>query len=111
MFSASDPRRSARPMGADDAVVHSIEEIETHLRRGIMPVTDNEDALIRLGFQRAYPQIRSGYEAGVWERSIDLDLRSRQGLFVMARQRAMLQAQSAGAADTNRARRTVLGAR
>ncbi len=94
-----------------DAVVHSIEEIETHLRRGIMPVTDNEDALIRLGFQRAYPQIRSGYEAVVWERSIDLDRRSRHGFLVMARQRAMLRGQSAGAGDTNHARSTVPAAR
>ena len=72
-------------------VVHTAEAIRTLLRRGLTPVTDNRDALIELGFERAYPQIKRGYEALFWERSVELDSRSRDGYRILARERAILQ--------------------
>ncbi|HMD02102.1 MAG TPA: hypothetical protein VKG44_03955 [Candidatus Baltobacteraceae bacterium] len=71
------------------AVAHSAEAIEALLRRGLSPVTDNRDALLVLGFWRAYPQIRVGYDSTVWERSIDLPRRP-DGQRALARERAYL---------------------
>jgi hypothetical protein len=69
--------------------VHSAAAIVNLLRRGLTPITDNESALVELGFARAYPQVRRGYEATVWERSIDHGRRP-DGYRVLARQRAFL---------------------
>ena len=70
--------------------VHSIEEIEAMLRRGLSPVTDNREALHTLGFDRAYPQAHHGHEATVWERSVDSG-RSSYGRRTLARERAYLK--------------------
>jgi len=80
------------------AIVHTTEAIQTLLRHGLTPVTDNHDALVELGFERAYPQIRRGYEATIWERSIDFGKRSRDGNRVLARQRAILEQNAVAAA-------------
>jgi len=80
------------------AIVHTTEAIQTLLRRGLTPVTDNRDALLELGFERAYPQIKRGYEATLWERSIDLEHRSRDGYRLLARQRAILDVVTAARA-------------
>jgi hypothetical protein len=72
------------------AIVHTTEAIQTLLRRGLTPVTDNRDALLELGFERAYPQVKRGYEASLWERSIELEHRSRGGYRILARERAIL---------------------
>jgi hypothetical protein len=71
-------------------IVHSAAAIQDLLRRGLTPTTDNRDALIDLGFQRAYPQYAAGYEATIWERSIVLEVRARNGDRMLARQRAFL---------------------
>lgn len=73
------------------AIVHSTADIETLLRRGLTPITDNRTALLELGFQRAYPQIVRGYEATIWERGIDAASRSRDGHRMLVRQRALLE--------------------
>jgi hypothetical protein len=70
-------------------VVHLTEEVAMLLRRGLSPITDNRNALLALGFARAYPQVRSGYEATIWERSIEHGRRP-DGQLVLARQRAFL---------------------
>ena len=70
--------------------VHSLEEIEAMLRRGLCPVTDNREALHTLGFDRAYPQARHGHDATVWERSVDSG-RSTHGRRALARERAYLK--------------------
>lgn len=69
-------------------VVHTKTAITDALRRGLSPFTDNEDALIELGFIRAYPQVRAGYDAMIWERTIDYS--SANGMRKLARQRAIL---------------------
>jgi hypothetical protein len=74
------------------AIVHTTEAIQTLLRHGLTPVTDNRSALLELGFERSYPQIERGYEATLWERSIELAVRSRDGYKRFARQRAILDA-------------------
>jgi hypothetical protein len=94
------------------ATVHTIDAIQTLLRRGLMPVTDNRDALLELGFERTYPQVASGYEATLWERSIELDQRSRGGYRMLARQRAVLElATRPGAAEGGRRERGPLASR
>ncbi|MDB5094697.1 MAG: hypothetical protein JWO85_2798 [Candidatus Eremiobacteraeota bacterium] len=70
-------------------VAHLPEELLALLRRGMNPVTDNRNALLALGFERAYPQVPTGYEATIWERSIDHHRRP-DGLRVLARERAFL---------------------
>ena len=72
--------------------VHSLEDIAAMLRRGLAPITDNRDALIALGFERAYPQVTSGYDAGIWERAMELPHRSRDGARMLVRERAFLEA-------------------
>lgn len=75
------------------ALAHSKDDIERLLEHGSAPITDNETALVELGFTRAYPQVQEGYEAMVWERSVDHGCReTHRGLRrVMARQRAYLK--------------------
>jgi hypothetical protein len=72
-------------------IVHSAAAIQDMLRRGFTPTTDNRDALIGLGFERAYPQFLRGYESTIWERSIVLDRRAHDGSRMLARQRAFLR--------------------
>jgi hypothetical protein len=52
-------------------IVHSTEAILELLRRGLAPLTDNRDAVVVLGFDRAYPQIRAGYKSMIWERVVE----------------------------------------
>jgi hypothetical protein len=70
-------------------IVHVAEELVAQLRRGMSPVTDNRDVLLALGFERAYPQVRHGYDSTIWERSIEHHRRP-DGLRVLARERAYL---------------------
>jgi len=70
-------------------VAHLPEDLAALLRRGLSPVTDNRNALLALGFERAYPQIPKGYESTIWERSIEHHHRP-DGLRVLARERAYL---------------------
>jgi hypothetical protein len=71
------------------STVHSPAAIADLLRRGLTPITDNKSALVELGFARAYPHVRVGYEATVWERSVEQG-RLPNGYRVLARQRAFL---------------------
>lgn len=75
-------------------IVHSAAAIQDLLRRGLTPTTDNRDALIDLGFERAYPQFRAGYESTIWERSIVLEVRAPNGDRMLGRQRAFLNLQA-----------------
>jgi hypothetical protein len=61
---------------------------------GNVPTTDSVDALFELGFIRAYPQLREGHEAKVWERDVDGgSVSTPYGLRrQFARQRAILSA-------------------
>jgi hypothetical protein len=76
-------------MNAMNMVVHQSEELTALLCRGLSPITDNRDALLALGFERAYPQIDKGREATIWERSIERPRRP-DGHRVLARERAYL---------------------
>jgi hypothetical protein len=69
-------------------IAQSTNELIAILRRGLSPLTDNQDALLALGFERAYPQACKGYDTMIWERNIDR--RRPDGLRVLARQRAFL---------------------
>ena len=79
-------RESATP---SRALTHTIEEIDAVLRRGLSPITDNRDALVALGFEPAYPQIRTGYDSTIWERSVEYGTNTA-GYRTLARQRAFL---------------------
>jgi hypothetical protein len=68
-------------------IAQSAEELTAILRRGLSPLTDNRDALLALGFERAYPQVRKGYDATIWERTIDHQRRP-DGYRVLALERA-----------------------
>jgi hypothetical protein len=70
-------------------IVHSAEDVEMLLRRGLSPITDNRDVLIGLGFERAYPQVRTGRDSTIWERAIEHH-RTPDGHRTLARQRAYL---------------------
>jgi hypothetical protein len=72
-----------------NSVIHLAEELPALLRRGLSPITDNREALLSLGFERAYPQIRAGYESTVWERSVDHG-RTSAGDRRLTRERAYL---------------------
>jgi hypothetical protein len=76
-------------------IAHSKKAITNALRLGLSPFTDNEDALIELGFTRAYPQVRTGDDAMIWERTVDYP--SASGLRKLARQRAFLDSRGHGA--------------
>jgi hypothetical protein len=75
-------------------IVHTLEEIEAALRHGLTPQTDNEDALVELGFVRSSPHL-SGYESTIWERSRDHVERAANGLRLFVRERAVLVDSSA----------------
>jgi hypothetical protein len=70
-------------------IVHGSEDLTALLRRGLSPLTDNRDALLALGFERAYPQVPKGHESTIWERSIERP-RTSDGHRVLARERAYL---------------------
>ena len=70
-------------------IAQSPDELSAILRRGLSPLTDNRDALVALGFERAYPQARTGRDATIWERTINLHCRP-DGHRVLARERAFL---------------------
>ncbi len=72
-----------------NTIVHSPQEVIALLRRGLSPITDNRDALLMLGFERAYPQVHQGHDATIWERSIEAQCRA-DGYRVLARERAYL---------------------
>jgi hypothetical protein len=72
-------------------VVHSAVDILAMLNRGLTPITDNRDALIGLGFEPAYPQIRSGYDSKIWERSVAVGAALPGGMRRVARERAFLE--------------------
>lgn len=71
-----------------ESIVHSLPAIEHMLRLGLTPITDNSDALAKLGFQRAYPQIKSGYESMIWERNIERGRLTPDGHRMLVRERA-----------------------
>jgi hypothetical protein len=70
---------------------HGANDIENLLRRGLTPITDDAPALRELGFERAYPQSRHGYDSTIWERAIVAPQRSPDGLRMLIRQRAFLE--------------------
>ena len=70
-------------------IAQSADELSAILRRGLSPLTNNRDALMALGFERAYPQAREGRDSTIWERIIDHHRRP-DGLLVRARERAFL---------------------
>jgi hypothetical protein len=70
-------------------IVHCAQDLAALLRLGLSPITDNREALLGLGFEPAYPQIRRGYESTIWERSIEQH-RRRDGRLAFARERAYL---------------------
>jgi hypothetical protein len=72
-------------------IVHTTEAIQSLLRRGLTPITDNREALLELGFQRAYPQVARGYEVALWERSIEFGRSSQDGRRLRVCERAVLQ--------------------
>jgi hypothetical protein len=74
-------------------IVHAAEGVIALLRRGMSPVTDDREVLLSLGFERAYPQMKTGYESTIWERSIEHH-RQPDGLRVLARERAYLTVDS-----------------
>jgi hypothetical protein len=72
-------------------IAQSADELVAILRRGLSPLTNNRDALLALGFERAYPQVRTGHDSMIWERTIDHHRRP-DGYRVLARERAYLVA-------------------
>jgi hypothetical protein len=68
------------------------EEIARFLQHGLAPITDDEAALVELGFARAHPNASGGFEGSLWERSLDRGYRqTASGLRrVLIRQRAFL---------------------
>ena len=74
-------------------IVHRTEDIERLLKRGLAPITDNAVVLQQMGFAHAYPTARNGYEASMYERSVDWGCRSTEdGLRrVLICQRAFLR--------------------
>lgn len=70
-------------------IAQTAEELAAILRRGLSPLTNNRDALLALGFERAYPQVRKGHDSIVWERTIDHH-RRLDGARVLVRERAYL---------------------
>lgn len=74
------------------ATVHTSADIEKMLALGLSPITDNVDALIDLGFSQSFPSARrGGYEASIYERSVDHGYRtSARGSRRVKSQRAFL---------------------
>jgi hypothetical protein len=79
--------------------VHSPEAIENLLRRGLTPITENREALVELGFSRAYPQVARGYDATIWERAVEHGRRASDGSRLLVRQRAILHVAPGSAAS------------
>jgi len=68
------------------------QEIERFLQHGLAPITDDEAALVELGFSRAYPSATGGFDPTIWERSVDHGYHQTSGGLrrVLIRQRAFL---------------------
>ena len=71
--------------------VHTTEDIEALLRRGITPKTDNLDALLELGFARSIPRAEDGYDATLFERAREHDRRASDGSRLFIRERAVFE--------------------
>jgi hypothetical protein len=67
------------------SLVHTTSAISDILCRGLTPITDNEGALIELGFTRSYPQVRRGYDAMIWERTVDYSSPGKPRKFAIQR--------------------------
>jgi len=76
-------------------LVHSTEEIQALLRRGLTPITDNRDGLIELGFEPVAPEAAGSRADSVWERSADHPGRAASGMRMLVRQRAVLTKRAA----------------
>jgi hypothetical protein len=74
------------------AIVHTSAAISELLRSGLTPITDNAEALAELGFERVYPQHEHDFESMIWERTVEVAARSRDGKRMLARERAFLYA-------------------
>jgi hypothetical protein len=85
------------------AIVHTSADIHDLLRRGLTPITDNPDALVELGFVRAFPSHERDFESTIWERMVEPAERAHGGKKRLVRQRAFLYVDSRTRA---RARRT-----
>ena len=72
-----------------ETIVHRAEDVVALLHRGLTPITDSRDALLALGFERSYPQVRVGYESTIWERAIE-HRRRHDGSRALVRERAYL---------------------
>jgi hypothetical protein len=86
------------------AIVHTSADVRELLRRGLTPITDNADALIELGFVRAYPQHECDFESTIWERTIELGARAHDGKKMLARERACLYTDARARGKMRRAR-------
>jgi len=75
-----------------NATVHAPEDIRRLLSLGLAPITDNAEALEQLGFERSYPNAHGGYDATIYERSVDRGYRPTKGGLrrVMVCERAFL---------------------
>ncbi|HYZ15748.1 MAG TPA: hypothetical protein VE591_05075 [Candidatus Acidoferrum sp.] len=72
------------------AIVHTCNDIRELLRRGLTPITDNPEALIELGFTRAFPEHERDFESTIWERRVDVGQRTQDGVKQLVRERAFL---------------------
>lgn len=75
------------------ATVHHAEDIKRMLVHGLAPITDNLEALVDLGFERAHPCGTTKYERSVWERLVERTYRDARGVHhrVLIRERAFLR--------------------
>ena len=73
------------------ALVHTAAAIQQMLRLGLAPITDNPEALVELGFDRAYPQAQTGRDATIWERSVELPQPIAGAPRRLVRERAFLE--------------------
>lgn len=85
------------------AIVHTSAHIRDLLRRGLTPITDNPDALIELGFVRAFPSHERDFESTIWERTVELGERAHGGKKMLVRERAFLYVDSRTRARARRA--------
>ena len=69
---------------------HTAEDIARRLRLGVVPETDNRDALLELGFRRAYPQVKDDYHSRLWSRAVPSDRPSSAGHMQLVIQLAYL---------------------
>lgn len=69
------------------------DEIDRELNAGRTPLVNSVELLLKCGFERAYPQIKSGYHASVWIRvtSHYTNTQSNFGSWQMVKQIAILE--------------------